>query len=107
MSYYSKALQHFTDKSYNFVVMTDDIDWAKETFVGSDNFFISETRNQFVDMCIMTLCNHNIIANSTFSWWGAWLNTSPNKRVIAPSRWFGPGVTLDTRDLYLSDWIKI
>ncbi len=107
LSYYIKALEHFTDKQYNFVIMTDDIEWAKSTFVGSNNFFISETHNQFVDMCIMTLCNHNIIANSTFSWWGAWLNTSPNKKVIAPSRWFGPGVPLNTKDLYLSDWIII
>jgi len=107
LSYYSSALSHFTDKSYNFIVVTDDINWAKSTFVGSDNFYISESRNQFIDMCIMTLCNHNIIANSTFSWWGAWLNTSPNKKVIAPSRWFGPNVPLNTKDLYVPGWIII
>lgn len=107
LKYYTNALSYFTDKSYNFIVVSDDIDWAKSTFSGSDNFFVSESRNQFVDMCIMTQCNHNIIANSTFSWWGAWLNTNPNKKVISPSRWFGPNVPLDTKDLYVPDWIVI
>ena len=107
LTYYTNALSHFTDKSYNFIVVSDDIDWAKSTFSGSDNFFVSESRNQFVDMCIMTQCNHNIIANSTFSWWGAWLNANPNKKVISPSRWFGPNVPLDTKDLYVPDWIVI
>lgn len=107
LTYYSNALQHFTDKSYNFIIVTDDVEWAKSTFEGAGNFYISECRNQFVDMCIMTLCNHNIIANSTFSWWGAWLNQTSNKKVIAPSKWFGPDVTLNTKDLYISDWIII
>jgi len=107
LNYYTNALSHFTDKSYNFIVVSDDIEWAKSTFVGSDNFFISESHNQFVDMCLMTLCNHNIIANSTFSWWGAWLNVNTNKKVIAPSRWFGPNVPLNTKDLYVPGWIVI
>ena len=107
LTYYANALQYFTNQSYNFIIVTDDVDWAKSTFEGSGNFYISESNNQFVDMCIMTLCNHNIMANSTFSWWGAWLNQTSNKKVIAPSKWFGPGVTLNTKDLYLSDWIVI
>lgn len=107
LGYYTAALNHFNDKSYNFIIVSDDIEWAKSTFVGSDNFFVSESRNQFIDMCLMTLCNHNIIANSTFSWWGSWLNANPNKKVIAPSRWFGPNVTLNTKDLYVPGWIVI
>lgn len=107
LSYYTQALNHFTDKSYNFIVVTDDIEWAKSTFEGSGNFYISESRNQFIDMCIMTLCNHCIIANSTFSWWGAWLNTTSNKKVIAPSRWFGKDVILNTKDLYIPSWTTI
>ena len=107
LGYYTAALNHFTDKSYNFIIVSDDIDWAKSTFTGSNNFFVSESRNQFVDMCIMTQCNHNIIANSTFSWWGAMLNVNPNKKVSAPSRWFGPNVPLNTKDLYVPGWIVI
>lgn len=106
ISYYTKALStYFSDKSYNFIVITDDIDWAKSSFVGGDNLFISETRNQFVDLCIMSMCNHNIIANSSFSWWGSWLNTNQNKTVVAPSVWFRNRLAkLDTRDLYQPYW---
>jgi hypothetical protein len=108
LSYYIKALEQFTDKNYNFIVMTDDIEWAKSTFSGNDNFFISESKNQFIDMCTMTLCNHNIIANSTFSWWGAWLNQNINKKVIAPHKWFGkPLAHLNTYDLIPANWIRL
>ncbi len=110
MKYYNKALQtHFSDKSYNFIVITDDVDWAKTSFLnGSNNIFISESHNQFVDMCIMTLCDHNIIANSSFSWWGSWLNSNPNKKVVAPSVWFREHLKeLNTKDLYQKKWIIV
>jgi len=108
LRYYTSALEQFTDKNYNFIVMTDDIEWAKSTFSGNDNFFISESKNQFIDMCIMTICNHNIIANSTFSWWGAWLNKNTNKKVIAPHKWFGGSLDhLNTNDLMPEKWIRL
>jgi hypothetical protein len=60
-------------------------------------------------LILMSLCRYNIIANSTFSWWGAYLNTYRQKKVIYPARWFGPklGKTHDTKDLFPEDWIKI
>jgi hypothetical protein len=107
--YYGNALSsHFTDKSYNFVVLTDDIPWAKTTFSGSENIFISETQNQYVDLCIMTMCDHHILSNSSFSWWGSWLNPSKNKKIVAPSTWFRDQLkSLDTKDLYQPNWIII
>ena len=55
----------------------------------------------------MTLCSHNIIANSSFSWWGAWLNSNPNKKVVAPDQWFGSAAGIDDiSDLVPSDWIR-
>jgi hypothetical protein len=55
----------------------------------------------------MSLCDHHIIANSSFSWWGAWLNTKEGKKVIAPSRWFGSAIDKNTDDVYCNNWIKI
>ena len=60
------------------------------------------------DIWLMSMCKHNIIANSSFSWWGAWLNRNPNKKVIAPNHWFGPAYHFyGTQDLIPEGWIKI
>jgi hypothetical protein len=56
---------------------------------------------------MMSLCNHNIISNSTFSWWGAWLNNNQNKKVIAPSLWFGELIKHPTTDIIPKEWIKL
>ena len=58
-------------------------------------------------MVLMSLCNHNIIANSTFSWWGAYLNNNPEKIICYPEQWFSNISTKDTTDLFPEDWIKI
>ena len=66
-----------------------------------------EGHSEVEDLWLMSLCKHNIIANSSFSWWGAWLNNNPNKKVIAPKKWFGDHVNLNTSDLLPESWIKI
>jgi len=63
--------------------------------------------NDWEQLLLMSLCKHNIIANSTFSWWAAYLNNNPSKIVCYPEKWFGPKVEHDLSDLFPEDWVKI
>ena len=107
LDYYKQAIETVgPDKT--FVIFSDDIEWCKQNldFIGS-KFFISGNKD-YEDMYLMSLCNNNIITNSTFSWWGAWLNKNENKIVISPKIWFGKNNShLDTSDLYCDKWIKL
>ena len=88
LDYYEKALSNF-DKDRTVVVFSDDPKWCNEQDIFSgDRFLISESDDNAIDLCLMTFCTAHILANSSFSWWGAWLADS--KDVIAPSTWFGP-----------------
>jgi hypothetical protein len=105
--YYFDAMTQFMDGDYCFLIFSDDIQYAKELFGEQENIVYIEGNDPAVDMCMMTMCDHNVIANSSFSWWGAWLNDNTNKKVIAPKRWFGPAYkgVHDTKDLYPQSWI--
>jgi hypothetical protein len=106
--YYFDAMTQFMDGDYCFLIFSDDIGYAKELFGQQENIVYVEGNDPAVDMCMMTMCDHNVIANSSFSWWGAWLNDNTNKRIIAPKKWFGPAYNgvHDTKDLYPQSWIK-
>lgn len=109
MGYYLKAIKNFP-KDFTFVIFSDDIEWCKEQFPPSDKFVHIEGEEDYIDLFLMTLCKNNIIANSSFSWWSAWLNENPDKKVIGPksSNWFGPANKhLNTKDLYPNNWIEI
>jgi len=103
--YYSKAIAYL-GKENNFVVLSDDIQWCKqqEIFRGCEFW---EGNSNIEDLYVMTKAKHNIIANSSFSWWGAWLNNNPHKIVIAPKKWFGPTAGLDESDIIPDEWIKL
>jgi len=105
--YYFDAMTQFMDGNYCFLIFSDDITYCKELFGEQENIVYIEGNSAEVDMCMMTMCDHNVIANSSFSWWGAWLNDNVNKKVIAPKRWFGPAYkgVHDTKDLYPQSWI--
>jgi hypothetical protein len=98
--YLGNALQFFDDEEYTFLVFSDDIEWCKEIFPEEVTFI--QGNSQFEDLCLMSLCKHNIISNSTFSWWSAWLNNNPNKKVIAPNNWYTDLKPL--YDLYPKNW---
>ena len=110
IEYYDAALGKFDDDR-NVIVFSDDPLWCHDegTFV-DDRFIISENEDNRVDLCLMSLCDDFIIANSSYSWWGAWLSTNKDKTVIAPAQWFGKtGYTKDhnTKDLIPNDWTII
>jgi len=114
LEYYEKALKHFPE-DMPVLIFSDSIDWCKEQDIFKpDRFMFSEPEDKYsdgalvpyLDLCLMSLCSHAIIANSSMSWWGAWLISNSNKKVIAPKMWFGPAYAdKDTKDLYCSDWI--
>ena len=110
LDYYEEALSHF-DKDRQVIIFTDDIAWCKgQRIFQPERFLISETMNNVYDMCLMTLCSDYIIANSSFSWWGAWLSKNSNAKVIAPKRWFGNnGYTAknNTVDICPDHWTRI
>ena len=104
--YYQSAMKKFSPDGVKFLVFSDDIEWCREEFKG-DQFIFVDSGSPYSDLRIMTLCDHHIIANSSYSWWGAWLNTKDEKRVIAPSSWFGPAIDKDASEIYCEGWEKI
>lgn len=113
-SYYEQSIRLISEKVKNpaFYVFSEEIDWVKENlnFEDSTVVFVDWNRGKdsYRDMQLMSLCKHNIIANSSFSWWGAWLNANKEKVVIAPSQWFREekkNALLD--DFFPKGWTKI
>lgn len=106
MDYYKKAMKHFPLNT-TYLIVSDDIDWCKMNFKG-DNFFFAENETSLTDLYLQSFCTHNIIGNSTFAWWGAWLNPNPDKMVIYPSPWFGFYYrNYNTRDLCPQKWVRV
>ena len=99
-AYYAGARRYLKDKYGNctFYLFTDDPEWGKAQEC-EDTIYVDAAGpdSAYVDMALMSCCKHNIIANSSFSWWGAWLNENPGKEVIAPARWLN---TSDGQDIY-------
>jgi hypothetical protein len=106
--YYENAIlyikKYFADPI--FYIFSDDLDWVKENFIGSQYIFITDNKPA-EDLYLMSKCKHNIIANSTFSWWGAWLNQNPEKIVIAPKQWYKGKLNETLKDLIPPEWIRI
>jgi hypothetical protein len=105
IDYYNKALEIIGDYD-QLLIFSDDINWCKENLNYKNMVFI-ENQTNIEDMWLMSLCNHNIIANSSFSWWGAWLNKNEDKIVIAPKNWFGDFTNLNSLDIFANNWITI
>lgn len=114
IDYYNEAIEKI-GKNEDFVICTDDKPYCQELInqgkFASTNMFISDGNDEIVDFSTMIICENSIIANSSFSWWGAYLNRNPNKVVISPdphTKWFGPAyANWKMDDLIPEEWIKI
>ena len=115
VEYYENALKRFPDDQ-PVIVCSDSPEWVKEQeFFSDDRFLISEPEDKYpdgsytpyVDLCLMSLCSGAIIANSSLSWWGAWLQNGRGL-VVAPKTWFGPVYSKNnTKDLYCEGWVVL
>ena len=112
VDYYNRAIANIGDsvKDPHFFVFSDDIDWCKENiktpYVTTYMDAASSGPKSSYHLQLMSLCKHNIIANSSFSWWGAWLNKNPQKIVIAPKQWH-VGMSIEENDVTPANWIKL
>lgn len=110
--YYTKAVKIIADKVSNpeIFVFSNDPEWCKRNMkFNHKTHYIDnndDLNNGSEDMRLMRACKHNIIANSTFSWWGAWLNDSPGKIVISPKQWFKEG-GINDKDIVPAEWLRI
>ena len=107
MEYYQQACEIVKSNIPNakFLVFSDDPHWCKQVFIDSENFEIIEIGDDAVELCIMANCPIHIIANSSFSWWGAWLSNS--QAVIAPKEWFAEQGPKDWSTVYEPHWIVV
>jgi hypothetical protein len=104
IEYYNNALS-LLPNDMKVLIFSDDIKWCRENFIGERYVFIDEI--DYISIYLMSKMNHHIIANSSFSWWGAWLSEYENKIIIAPKNWFGSRkINLDA-DLIPKNWIRI
>lgn len=106
MSFYKKAIEYI-GKNEKFLIISDDIEWCKQEFIG-ENFYFVDDEEPIIDLYLQTLCKNNIISNSSFSWWGAWLNNNPQKKVVCPTPWFGRSYNdKSTKDLLPENWVQL
>lgn len=110
IEYYIKAIEYIEKRIANpkFYVFSDDLDWVKKYInINHPTYYIDNNKGSesYNDMRLMSICSHHIIANSSFSWWGAWLNSDARKIVVAPIRWFANQNNVS--DLLPAAWVRI
>lgn len=112
LDYYNKAIALILEKDptiEKYIIFSDNIEYCKTQFGHSEDIIYIEKEPNYIDLFLMSMCSHNIIANSTFSWWASYLNQNPDQVVVAPkSEWFGPSLHhLNTQDLFPKNWLTL
>jgi hypothetical protein len=107
MDYYRAAMDKVP--ASRFMIFSDDVAWCRENFGHDSRCIVTDPADPVVDFSLQRICNYNIIANSSFSWWAAWLNPHEDKVIVAPSKWFGPSLEKDhpTNDLIPESWVRV
>ncbi|MBK2027220.1 alpha-1,2-fucosyltransferase [Allofrancisella guangzhouensis] len=110
LEYYKKGINYFLENYENchFVIFSNEITWCRKNLKISNVSYVDWNNNDdcYKDMQLMSLCNHNIIANSSFSWWGAWLNDNKHKTVISPTKWVNQNF-INPNDICPPQWTRI
>jgi hypothetical protein len=108
LDFFNPAIDHFNKDEHHFVVCSDDYDWCNSVWGNDENFTVINSNSPYIDLCIMSLCDHHIISNSSFSWWSSYLSKNENKKIIAPINWLGPAYSsYNLDDLYTENMIKL
>lgn len=104
-TYYKNAYNKVCENGKkHIVVFSDEIEWCKLHFKIADDMYYVDINDCCIELILMSLFQHNIIANSTFSWWATFISHHQNKIVVAPKNWFGPSGYKEYKDLYLPNW---
>jgi hypothetical protein len=107
IDYYESSIK-IIGENYDYLIFSDDIEWCKNNFGFIENKHYIEGDTDYENLYLMSMCEHNIIANSSFSWWGSWMNKNENKKVISPKNWFGEkNKHLNTKDIYFEGCVII
>ena len=108
IDYYNRAMTEMerSSKVKKYFVFSDDFAWCKKNFIGDKFLFITNNVDT-EDLFLMSMCNNHIITNSSFSWWGSWLNQNVNKIVIAPTKWFNGSGSNIMHDIYTKKMIQL
>ncbi len=109
MQYYERAKEHIYGAVDNptFFIFSDDVEFCQQHMTTPDSIIVPCSKNPVADLFLMSQCQHHIIANSSFSWWGAWLCANPDKIVIAPSQWFHPDNEPLIDDIVPARWVRV
>lgn len=103
-NYYDAAISKFGN-DYHYILFTDDKQWCAEQFKHVPNIIMNN--NTETDLILMSLCDHHIISNSSYSWWGSWLNENLDKKIIAPKRWYNVTGPKNWHEIYRKDMVLI
>jgi len=105
--YFNEGIRYIKERRPGavFMIFSDDIDWSKKNITGDNIHYVDEANEDYIDFSLMSMCNHFIISNSTFSWWAAFLGNDPQKIVICPDKWYNDG--RNKQQLNLKGWIEL